>query len=289
MTRFDDQAASLRRLSLGNALSASFAFLGGRASGVTTLGAELGSALGVTHGRRVLLLDGHAGQPLLRRFNLSTSETLDTVLSQQLALDAAVSPLGGTINLLNGYARPSVLAALSDVSAHRVQSEYLALTRDTEFVLIDAPTQTPLLAAVAGDIVLVLSPDQDGLTETYTAVKYLVSEFGRRKFNVLVNRVHSLDEAQHWFSRLSTVASEYLPVSLRWVGYVPEDHWAKRATVLKTTAVQSFDTSEIATAANQLAHALPLWATGSGVAHELFSRLCDAARLLEPDPSEIIV
>ena len=46
-------------------------------------------------------------------------------------MSAPAAFIRGTINLLNGYARPSVLAALSDVSAHRVQSEYLALTRDT--------------------------------------------------------------------------------------------------------------------------------------------------------------
>ncbi len=277
----EDQAASLRRLRLSISAPSSFAFLGGRDAGTSTLVAELGMALALMQHRRVLLADGHHGQLLARRFNLTERASLDVVLSSQLALDDAVATLPGQVPLLNLHARPVMLAQLNQALQDRIQHEYAALVRDTEFVLIDTPADDDLaLAAVADDIVLVLSPDGAGLTETYAAVKRLSTDFGRRKFNVLVNRAHGLDEAQQLFQRLSRVASEYLTVSLRWVGFVPEDHRMKRAAVMKTTAVQAFSDCEGAIACCQLANALPLWSTMAGSAPELFERLSSARRLL---------
>ena len=278
----EDQAASLRRLTLTASAPVSFAFLGARGTGTSALAAECAMALAVWQSRRVLLIDGHASQNLARRMLHPTRDTLDTVLSEQLALDAAVGTIAGQLPLLGLYARPIQLEQLSSALFQRLNNEFTALTRDLEFLLLDTPSEIDdcALAAVADNLVLVLTPDDDALTHTYSTIKRLAQHFGRRKFNVLINRAQNLDNARHIFQRLARVSSEYLTVSLRWVGFVPEDYWLKRATVMKTTATQAFNQCEAAIACRQLANALPLWNDEPGAAHSLFERLVETTRHL---------
>ena len=287
MIRVEDQAASLRRMAQVLHSPQSFAFVGGRAAGTTTLVAELGTALAQQQNARVALFDAHPVRALVRRMARHELETLDKVIQHQLPLDAAVAPLSDNLVLVGFHSRPRLLAELHLALAHRLEGEFTALVRDLNYLLFDVPAAELALAGIADDVIVVLSPDHDCLTEVYAQIKRLAGEYGQRRFNVLLNRVHTLAEARLWFARLSAVAGQYLSVSLRWVGYVPEDHWAKRAAILRTTTVQSFPDSETAAAISQLAARLPQWSTRSGSVPDLFNRLCEATRLNGPLPSDL--
>ena len=89
MIRVEDQAASLRRMAQVLHSPQSFAFVGGRAAGTTTLVAELGTALAQQQNARVALFDAHPVRALVRRMARHELETLDKVIQHQLPLDAA--------------------------------------------------------------------------------------------------------------------------------------------------------------------------------------------------------
>ncbi|WP_230369307.1 MinD/ParA family ATP-binding protein [Paludibacterium denitrificans] len=76
---------------------------------------------------------------------------------------------------------------------------------------------------------------------------------------MLVNRAHHLEEARELFTRLSAVASEFLTVSLRWVGFVPDDPAVRRSHTLHRPLMEAFPQSEAAMAFSQLAAVLPQW------------------------------
>ena len=69
MIRVEDQAASLRRMAQVLHSPQSFAFVGGRAAGTTTLVAELGTALAQQQNARVALFDAHPVRALVRRIS----------------------------------------------------------------------------------------------------------------------------------------------------------------------------------------------------------------------------
>lgn len=278
----EDQAASLRRLTPAAQVGRSFAFLGVSGCGVTTMVSEMAAGLTAAQ-RRTLIIDAHPGNPLAQRFVDDPGVTLDMVASSQGSLHDAVTQLPFGASVMNVHSRPSTLMHLPEPIEHRLVSEYEALTRDIELVLIDAPSVStdPALAALADNLVLVLTPDIQTLMQAYAMVKRLALEFARRRFDVLVNRARDMNEAQAIFQRLSQVTSEFLGVSLRWVGFVPEDPMVRRAVLLGTTTLHGFPGSEAGTACSQLAAVLPRWSSVEhGNARQLFERYLAATRHL---------
>jgi len=278
----EDQAASLRRLTPAAQVGHSFAFLGVSGCGVTTMVSEMAAGLTAAQ-RRTLIIDAHPGNPLAQRFVDDPGVTLDMVASSQGSLHDAVTQLPFGASVMNVHSRPSTLMHLPEPIEHRLVSEYEALTRDIELVLIDAPSVStdPALAALADNLVLVLTPDIQTLMQAYAMVKRLALEFARRRFDVLVNRARDMNEAQAIFQRLSQVTSEFLGVSLRWVGFVPEDPMVRRAVLLRTTTLHGFPGSEAGTACSQLAAVLPRWSSVEhGNARQLFERYLAATRHL---------
>lgn len=198
----EDQATSLRRLTPAAQVGRSFAFLGVSGCGVTTMVSEMAAGLTAAQ-RRTLIIDAHPGNPLAQRFVDDPGVTLDMVASSQGSLHDAVTQLPFGASVMNVHSRPSTLMHLPEPIEHRLVSEYEALTRDIELVLIDAPSVStdPALAALADNLVLVLTPDIQTLMQAYAMVKRLALEFARRRFDVLVNRARCLKTTCRWSSR----------------------------------------------------------------------------------------
>ncbi|POZ62104.1 MinD/ParA family ATP-binding protein [Chromobacterium alticapitis] len=255
-----DQAASLRLLAAQHRRAPSFAFIGSPHSGTSTLVTEL--SLGLAYaGLRPLVVDCCLGQVQTRRLGVPATATLESQVTSVGGLDEMLIMSRQGVQLVNLYARPEQRALFSAQLWLRLGSEFGALERDASALLVDAPSpsQDPIPASVADNLVLVLTPEADSLTTAYANIKRLASLYGRQRFNVLINRARHLDEARELFTRLSAVASEFLTVSLRWVGFVPQDNAVRRSQTLRRPLMEAFPDSEAAAAFSQLAAVLPQW------------------------------
>ncbi|WP_159879114.1 MinD/ParA family ATP-binding protein [Aquitalea denitrificans] len=255
-----DQAASLRRLTAKAGRAPSFAFIGSDKAGASTLVTEL--SLGLAYaGHRPLVVDCSLGQVQARRLGTPTTATLESQMVSVGGLDEMMTTSRQGIQLINLYARPEERALFSAQLWLRLGSEFAALERDSSVLMIDVPVTAtdPVPASVADNLVLVLSPAADSMTTAYANIKRLSSGFGRQRFNVLVNRVRHLEEARDLFNRLAAVTSEFLSVSLRWVGFVPADNAVRRSQALRRPLMEAFPDSEAAAAFAQLAAVLPQW------------------------------
>lgn len=255
-----DQAASLRRLTAQQIRAPSYAFIGAESSGASTLVTELSLGLAYS-GLRPLLVDCDLGQTQARRLGVPTTATLETQVISVGRLDEMMVASRHGVQLINLYARPEERALFSAQLWLRLGSQFAALERDHTVLLIDvpAPAQDPVPASVADNLILVVTPAAESLTVAYANIKRLATGFGRQRFNVLVNRAKHLEEARELFTRLSAVTSEYLTVSLRWLGFVPEDGAIKRSQTLHRPVMEAFPNSEAAVAFSQLAAVLPQW------------------------------
>ncbi|WP_199154958.1 flagellar synthesis regulator FleN [Chromobacterium sp. ASV23] len=255
-----DQAASLRLLAAQQKRAPSFAFIGSPHAGTTTVVTEL--SLGLAYaGLRPLVVDCCLGQVQTRRLGVPATATLESQVTSVGGLDEMMILSRQGVQLINLYARPEQRALFSAQLWLRMGSEFGALERDASALLIDAPnpSQDAIPASVADNLILVLTPDADSLTTAYANIKRLASLYGRQRFNVLINRARHLDEARELFTRLSAVASEFLTVSLRWVGFVPHDNAVRRSQTLHRPLMEAFPDSEAAAAFSQLAAVLLQW------------------------------
>jgi len=178
-------------------------------------------------------------------------------------LDDMVARSRHGVTLINLFARPDERALFSSQLWLRLGSEFAALERDASVLLVDVPNPAvdPVPACVADNLVLVLTPQPESLTMAYATIKRMARHYGRQCFNVLVNRARHIEQARELFTRLSAVAGEFLTVSLRWVGFVPEDLVIRRSKALHRPSIEAFPQSESSTAFAQLAAVLPQWHT----------------------------
>ncbi|KZE32658.1 flagellar biosynthesis protein FlhG [Crenobacter luteus] len=255
-----DQAASLRRLSPRPARAPSFAFVGAPGSGTSTLATELAVAASYA-GTRTVLIDCQNGQQLARRLGVPSTATLETQRVSQGGLAAMSTASRHGVDLINLYAPPLERRLFSPQLWLKLTGEFAARERDADALIVDCPSPSldAVPAGVADNLILVLTPSADSLTAAYAAIKRLAQEAGRSAFNVLVNRARTLAEARGLFTRLSAVVGEFLAVSLRWLGFVPEDNLVRRSQSLRRPLVEAFPDSEAAQAFAQLAAVMPHW------------------------------
>ncbi|KAF0813050.1 Flagellum site-determining protein YlxH [Andreprevotia sp. IGB-42] len=287
--QWPDQAAGLRALIAPTACR-SVGLCGGRGGvGTTTIAIHLAAALAERQ-REVIVLDEYSGlSNTAHRLRLSPRYDFEDAVRREVPLaDTLLSTTAG-FSVLPVSARPQTLAALNERELARLGSEFDAITGDADFLLLDTRPATgpgvPSLSLAADDVVVIVSERAESLTDAYATIKLLYTEYARREFRILVNRVDSLTEANFLFQRIKRVAQDYLgsAVQLRLIGFVPEDELLKRATRLGKTVLDAFPDAESGHAFRQLADAMLRWrqpAAGTDRASDFVYRLVESSRIL---------
>ncbi len=256
-----DQAASLRRL-VGGPGGRAVALTGGSRTGVTSLALNLASAL-AAQDRRVLLLDeDDSRHNAVHRLQLRQRFAFEHVAGRDVRLDELLLAAPG-FDLMPLKLSLAQAGHLPPGRAEQLADEYDSLIARIDWVLVDARPvvegSAPGLALAADDVVVVITPSGESITDAYASIKRLHTEFGRRQFWVLANRVRTLETAMALFQRVKEVAGRYLDVRLKLVGFVPEDEQLARADQLGQPVAQVFPQAEAVEAFTQLASVMQHW------------------------------
>lgn len=210
--------------------------------GKTFVSANLAAAL-ARSGRRVLVLDADLGLANLDVvLNLFPKVTLHDVFTGQASLREAVLPApGGFSVLLAGsgmveYSRmtPEVRDKLLQV-IQDVTPQYDHVLMDTGAGISDVVLYT---VSLAGQVLVVATPEPTSLTDAYATIKVLASTQGRRRISLLVNQTRKPGEGRQVRAQLQQVVDRYVnptlanPVRLELLGEVPADP-AVRDAVLR--------------------------------------------------------
>ncbi len=201
--------------------------------GKTFVSANLAAALART-GRKVLVLDADLGLANLDVvLNLYPKITLHDVFTGKSSLQDAILPApGGFHVLLAGsgmveYSRmtPEVRDQLQRVIAE-VAPKFDHVLLDTGAGISDVVLYT---VSLAGEVLVVVTPEPTSLTDAYATIKVLASTQGRRKVQLLVNQTRKSGEGRAVRQQLQQVVDRYVnpgldsPVRLELLGEVPSD------------------------------------------------------------------
>lgn len=281
-----DQAAGLRAL-VGDSQPRAVGVLGGRGgSGATTVAVNLAFAL-ARYGQRVMLLDEYSGPGnALVRLQLSPLRNLDSLLTHGGRLADLVHAGPPGVEVMPIAAHPASLAHLSASRQARLAADFDQLSSHADVLLFDARPpvghNVPGLTLAADDVLLVITNRAESITDAYATIKLLHQEYGRREFWILVNRVATLETTRRLFKRIKEVASQYLDVKLRLMGFVPEDEKLHRANRLGQPVELAFPAAEASIAFDQLAAAMLRWPAprqSSGQRLNVMHRLIESSRL----------
>ena len=210
--------------------------------GKTFVSANLAAAL-ARQGRRVLVLDADLGLANLDvLLNLFPKITLHDVFTGKSTLADAILPVpGGFSVLLAGsgmveYSRmtPEIREQLQQV-IEEVSPRFDHVLLDTGAGISDVVLYT---VSLAGEVMVVVTPEPTSLTDAYATIKVLAQTQGRRRFSLVANQTRKLGEGRAVRQQLQQVVDRYVnpaldaPVRLELLGEIPSDA-AVRDSVLR--------------------------------------------------------
>lgn len=251
-----DQAEGLRRLLKRNG-SRVFAVTGGPAGvGCTTTVVNLAAAL-AQQGKDVLVIDECLGEKSVSAMlgGMRGAGNFAAVLRGETTLDdaAARHALGFSV----------LTASRDDCAGHTAAQSGVVLRGSADIVLIDAQLdqhgQLSPLARQAHDVMIVTRVAAQAITEAYACMKRLHYAHATAQFRVLVNHVHSVDDARTAFVNLAGVAGRYLTVALEDAGCIAADARMARALELSRCVVDAFPSTPAARDFRHLAAELQYW------------------------------
>jgi flagellar biosynthesis protein FlhG len=216
--------------------------------GKTFISANLAAAL-ARNGRRVLVLDADLGLANLDvLLNLFPKITLHDVFTGKAKLADAVLPVpGGFSVLLAGsgmveYSRmtPEIREQLQQVIAE-VAPRFDHVLLDTGAGISDVVLYT---VSLAGEVLVVVTPEPTSLTDAYATIKVLATTQGRRRFSLVVNQTRKMGEGRAVRQQLQQVVDRYVnpgldsPVRLELLGEVPSDTAVRESVQRRTLLLE---------------------------------------------------
>ena len=207
--------------------------------GKTFVAANLAAAL-ARGGRRVLVLDADLGLANLDVvLNLFPKVTLHEVFTgKSRLLDAILPAPGGFSVLLAGsglveYSRmtPELRDRLRQL-IDEVEPLFDHILVDTGAGISDVVLYT---VSLAGQVLVVVTPEPTSLTDAYATIKVLAAAQGRRQIGLVVNQTRRPGEGRMVRQQLQQVVDRYVspgldsPVRLELLGELPADPAVREA------------------------------------------------------------
>ena len=231
--------------------------------GKTFVAANLAAAL-ARAGRKVLVLDADLGLANLDVvLNLFPKITLHDVFTGKAQLSDAVLPVpGGFSVLLAGsgmveYSRmtPEIREQLQAV-IREVEPRFDHVLLDTGAGISDVVLYT---VSLAGEVLVVVTPERTSLTDAYATIKVLAPTQGRRKISLLVNQTRKLGEGRAVRQQLQQVVDRYVnpgldsPVRLELLGEIPLDSAVRECVQRRTLMLDALPGAPAAVAMGAVA------------------------------------
>ncbi len=262
ITPVQDQADGLRMRGNStqpqNQSTAVYSITSGKGGvGKTALVANLAYQLAAV-GKKVLILDADLGLAnvdivfgLTPKYNMNHFFSGEQPLSKVMIegpLGIQILPAGSGVQnfiYLDGRQKMMLLDGLDSLHNH---FDYVLI--DTEAGISENVTY---FNTAAQEILIVTTPDPTALTDAYAVMKLLFTKYHEKKFNLIVNQIHSEDEALDVYRKLTMVANRYLNISIDYIGSVPSDKQMNEAIRKQKVISELYPSSKISTAFQQIA------------------------------------
>jgi flagellar biosynthesis protein FlhG len=190
---------------------------------------NLGLAL-TRRGLKVLLVDADLGLGNLDiLLGLIPRFTIQDALSSQLNLAEVIVEGPGGLKILPASSGIAELAILDEFQKLYLLNEMDHYTEDMDVVLIDTGagiSQNVLFFNLgAQERILVVNNQPPAIADAYALIKILVSQYGEKTFNLLVNGLTHYREGELVYRTLLRVTERFLggEIALDYLGFIPYD------------------------------------------------------------------
>lgn len=283
-----DQAEGLRRILGQNQLRVIALVSGKPRVGQTNVAINLAQAL-VAQGKSVLILDeGVGSDSCAARLGLLPRCELAQVLKAQASLPQALLSYNNLLQVLPAREGLRRIGQLDQAVHERLREAFAGLPRQPDVLLLDlaADRHQPTLAATAAadEVVVVVSPERDAITQAYALIKQLAQDFGRRRLHLITAKTKDAAAAAALSSNLLDTTSRYLQVQLEGLACIPWDEHVKHANKRLQPTVEAFPDAPASLAYRALGQVIagwPMMRENSGHLDGFLQRLIMSCRTME--------
>lgn len=195
--------------------------------GKTNITANLAYLLS-KRGKKILLLDADTGLANIDIIlGITPKYNLSHVLSGKKTLAESVVQGPGGIKILPASSGIRGMTELSKGQKFTLIEELDSLDENFDYMLIDTAagiTENVLyFNMVAGEIIVVVTPEPTSLTDAYALIKILYRDYSIRRFMLVVNMVMDSDEAIAVARRLNNATNHFLDLPISYLGHILKD------------------------------------------------------------------
>jgi flagellar biosynthesis protein FlhG len=180
-------------------------------------------------GKKVLILDADLGLANIDIiFGVHPEFNIGHVLNGEKQLPDIMVKGPSGIRIIPAGSGFVNLTHLTDGEKLCLLSEFEALEEDFDYFLIDTgagiSTNVTYFNLAADECIVVVTPEPTSVTDAYAMIKVMNTQYGEKRFKLLMNMVKDEREAKAVFLNLIQVADQYLSgVVLEYCGYLPRD------------------------------------------------------------------
>jgi flagellar biosynthesis protein FlhG len=196
--------------------------------GKTNIAVNMAIAYGQA-GKKVILIDGDLGMANVNvLLNVVPQYNLMQVINKQKTMQEIILNTEFGIKFIAGANGFSKIANLSVEELDYFARQFSQLG-NADIIIIDTgagiANNVLQFVAAADEVYVVTTPEPTAITDAYGIIKIITTEIIDREINLklLVNRVHSADEAKRISERIITIVGQFLNYKVDYIGFVYDD------------------------------------------------------------------
>ena len=140
---------------------------------------------------------------------------------------------------------------------------FSTLKEDIDYFIVDTASgisdMVLSFCRAAQDVLMVVCNEPTSVADAYAQMKVLSRDYGVKKFKIIGNQLHSLDEGKLMYQKLVTVTERFIDATLELVACIPVDMNMRKAIRQRSCVVEVFPTSPAARAFRTLANRITTW------------------------------
>src|SRR5574344_101116 len=180
-------------------------------------------------GKKVILIDGDLGMANVNvLLNVVPKYNLMQVINKQKSMQEIILDTEFGIKFIAGANGFSKIANLTVEELDYFAKQFSQLG-NADIIIIDTgagiANNVLQFVAAADEVYVVTTPEPTAITDAYGIIKIVTTEITDREINIklLVNRVHSADEAKRISERIINIVGQFLNYKVDYIGFVYDD------------------------------------------------------------------
>ncbi|MCW8888829.1 MAG: MinD/ParA family protein [Gammaproteobacteria bacterium] len=276
-----DQAEGLRQMVNPKPVRVIAVASGKGGVGKTNVSINLAVALAKL-GRKPIIMDADLGLANVDvALGLQPKLNLSHVINGEASLEEIIVDAPGGIKVIPASSGVQKMATLTPAEHAGLIRAFSELRADVDVLIVDTAAgidnSVVNFTKAAHEVIVVVCDEPASITDAYALIKLLNKEHGIRRFRVIANMAHSVNEGKGLYKKLVAVTDKFLDeVILDFTGMVPYDTFLRKAIQKQRPIVEMFPRAPATAAFKAIAQRADNWPlpkAGSGSLQFFVERL----------------